>query len=254
VKNGAGTQVFTGANTYTGATTINAGVLQIGESGAGSIASPTTVTGGTLAGTGFVNNSVAVNSASIVSPGDNGGSDLGTLTVGSAVFAAGSSLVIQLDPSQPGDFTPTSNHVLATSGASDRLVVNGELSLGGTLDLRPLVGGHLSASPRQEFDILDFDLADILNDSDQDGILDTHFDTYLIPYLHTDGYATVGHQEMVDSNFYINTGDYGDLGYYTWDFNDLYTQGIIRVIPEPGTWAVFGLGLLTLGFFRRRKK
>jgi autotransporter-associated beta strand protein len=40
VKNGAGTQIFTGNNTYTGGTTIGAGILQIGNGGTtGSLAS-----------------------------------------------------------------------------------------------------------------------------------------------------------------------------------------------------------------------
>ena len=39
-----------------------------------------------------------------------------------------------------------------------------------------------------------------------------------------------------------------------WDFTDLYTQGIIRVIPEPATWAIFAIGMMAFAFFRRRKK
>ena len=53
IKNGGGTQIFTGANTYGGATTVNGGLLTVDHSGAngGSIAGSTLVTvngGGTL--------------------------------------------------------------------------------------------------------------------------------------------------------------------------------------------------------------
>src|SRR5205814_5051681 len=50
-KNGAGTQVLTGANTYTGATNINGGALRItNAAGLGSTSSGTTINGGTNTG------------------------------------------------------------------------------------------------------------------------------------------------------------------------------------------------------------
>ena len=48
VMNGNGTQVLAGANTYTGGTTVNAGVLQIGQSNALPANRALTVNGGTL--------------------------------------------------------------------------------------------------------------------------------------------------------------------------------------------------------------
>ncbi|MCE9630176.1 MAG: autotransporter-associated beta strand repeat-containing protein, partial [Planctomycetia bacterium] len=51
-KSGGGTQVLTGASTYTGTTTINAGTLQIGSGTSGSLSASTVITGsagGTLA-------------------------------------------------------------------------------------------------------------------------------------------------------------------------------------------------------------
>jgi len=55
IKNGAGTVTLTSANSYTGGTTINAGVLQIWNAGAlgSSSPAPLTVSGGTLAVYGF---------------------------------------------------------------------------------------------------------------------------------------------------------------------------------------------------------
>lgn len=84
IKVGAGTLTLGGANTYTGATTVNAGTLAV----TGSLASLVTVnSGGTLAGTGTVNNIVAVGSGGTVGPGLS----VGTLSTGSVTFVSGPS-------------------------------------------------------------------------------------------------------------------------------------------------------------------
>ncbi|MGC3992464.1 MAG: autotransporter-associated beta strand repeat-containing protein [Chthoniobacteraceae bacterium] len=66
VKNGAGTWVLTGTNTYTGATTVNAGTLRV----TGSLASGSAVAvsgGATLTGTGTIGGSVTVAGGSTLS-------------------------------------------------------------------------------------------------------------------------------------------------------------------------------------------
>ncbi len=66
-KKGLGTQVLSGTNTYSGATTVSAGLLRVdGSLGAGS---SVTVTGGSLGGAGTVNGPLIVQTGGGVAPG-----------------------------------------------------------------------------------------------------------------------------------------------------------------------------------------
>jgi autotransporter-associated beta strand protein len=84
-KSGAGTLTFTAVNTYSGATTITGGALQIGTASitTASIAtSGTTVSAtGTLAGTGSVAGLTVVQSGGFIAPGDSAGATNNTLTL-----------------------------------------------------------------------------------------------------------------------------------------------------------------------------
>lgn len=118
--NGAGTTVFTGANTYTGVTTVNAGNMQIN----GSLNSTTTTinANGTLSGSGSVRN--VVNNGTVQA----GNSTPGTLGI-------------------IGTYTQTGqlNARINGNSQSDTLNITGAATLGGTLHIIP-TGGNLPTS------------------------------------------------------------------------------------------------------------
>ncbi len=104
VKRGSGTLSLTFSNTYTGATTVEAGTLRIHgtHTGGGLI----TVAGGTLGGTGAAG-AVTVGASGTLAPG----ASLGTLTVSSLTLDGGSTLAWELDNDG------ASSDLLAVSGA-----------------------------------------------------------------------------------------------------------------------------------------
>jgi autotransporter-associated beta strand protein len=139
-KIGSGTLVLSGANTYTGDTNVNRGVLQVD----GSITSNTFVNhGGTLAGTGTIDGNVT--NSGRVSPGSAGAP--GMLTVVSnytqAQYAA---LMIQIAGMSPDQFSVL--NVLGNAnlnGFLDPVLLNGFVPTIGDsftfLDYASLTGG-----------------------------------------------------------------------------------------------------------------
>lgn len=96
-KQGAGTLIFSGANTYTGTTLVTAGKLLINGNQSGATGTTTVSSGATLGGGGIVGGAVIVNSGAILRPGVTE-TGTGVLTFNNSVtLAAGSSVVLQIN-------------------------------------------------------------------------------------------------------------------------------------------------------------
>lgn len=132
-KEGTGTLVLAGANSYTGATDVVAGTLQVD----GSIAASSGVrveSGAALSGSGTVP-PLSVLTGGTVAPGSAAGT--GTLNVaGSVSFAAGSTYRVRIDP----------------AGHTDAIAATGAATLsGGTVDVQAGTGTY---APGQSYRIL----------------------------------------------------------------------------------------------------
>jgi len=126
---GSGTTVLNAANTYTGATTVQAGTLLIDGDQSAATGATTVQNTGTLGGVGIVGGNVSVANGGALNPGDAGSA--GTLTVnGSLALAAGATMNYQFG--QPN---------VVGGSLNDLAVVHGNLSLDGTLNVSATPGG-----------------------------------------------------------------------------------------------------------------
>src|SRR3989441_14347 len=126
-KAGTGTLILSGANPYTGSTTVSGGTLLVnGSQGS----SPVSLNGGTLGGTGTVGVITSTASGGTVSPGQGGP---GILNSGNVNWSSGSpAFVVQLNGTTPG----TGYDQLNVTGT----VILGGATLSGTAGFSPPPG------------------------------------------------------------------------------------------------------------------
>ena len=218
-KVGAGTVTLAGLNTYTGATAVNAGVLEVNGTTGGTTAAGTSVAAGaTLAGTGTISGATATHTISgTVSPGTSGGLDLGALT-----FEAGSNLTFSSGSSATFTFDNP-------AGTYDRINGTGTLT-------------WMQASPSRSTGSIGYTpmLADVW--------------TVWIgrPLSPTASMPAPTYAPAVGGG----SLDLPDVsGYFlAWNVGNFTTNGSISfVVPEPGRMLLMFFGLAAL-FLRRRRQ
>ncbi|NID14716.1 autotransporter-associated beta strand repeat-containing protein [Luteibacter yeojuensis] len=128
-QSGTGTTVLTGANSYKGATAVQAGTLLIDGDQSAATGATTVQNGGTLGGAGTLGGDVTLANGGTFNPGDAGAA--GTLTVnGSLALDAGATMNYQFG--QPD---------VVGGPLNDLTVVHGDLLLDGTLNVSATPGG-----------------------------------------------------------------------------------------------------------------
>jgi len=128
-KGGAGTLTLTGTNLYSGATQVNAGVLNVDGDQSAATGATSVASGATLGGHGTIGGDVNIGDGGTLAPASSG--YVGTLTIkGNLNLSAGSVLNYDSGP-VPG-------------GTGDDLInVKGNLRLDGTLNVNVIGGGDL---------------------------------------------------------------------------------------------------------------
>ena len=151
-KTGSGTQVFNGTNTYTGTTTVNAGVLQIGNGTSGAIASTSAVvvgSSGTFAlneanGATFGN---AITSSGTVEGNESGsnGNTLSSSVGGGAFVQAGTGTTVLTGSNTFSSTSVNAGTLQVGNGISGTLGSGGGITIasGGTLAINEATGSTI---------------------------------------------------------------------------------------------------------------
>lgn len=250
-KKGAGALVLTGANTYTGGTTVSSGAL-LAANNSGSATGSGTITvasGALLGGSGGVSGAVTVNGG--ISPGGDGGvtnHGVGVLRTGGITFTNTSNLSVfevaangYLSASQTlnGNATPNSAYLSSTAnratGSNDRLESQGALNLSDAGGLQIIFANGYTPSYGHAYDLLDWTSVNM-----------TSFN-----YGSTGSLRSGGAAENATFDLSLPDLDSANTG---WFYNmDLFlSQGVIVVVPEPGRTVLLLLGICGL-FLRRRR-
>ncbi len=224
-KTGAGSLVLTGSSTQTGATTVSAGLVQIsGQTGPGAV----TLNGSSavLAGSGTIGGVTTLTSG-VIRPGDAAGTATGILTTGNLVFTPAASTTV-------AEFQITGSTGAGTL-TSDKLVINGSLTLNGNSNM-VVDGTGYTPTLGDSFVLLDWTT-----------VLDPGTtSTFSTGTSYRTG-ANIGNEGNLDLPDLSSFG----LG---WDILNFSGSGslTIVVVPEPGRMLLVFLSLAILAWRRRR--
>lgn len=231
VKSGSTTQVFSGANNYTGATTVNGGTLLIDGTHIQTVSGSgyTVNSGATLGGTGRFSrfstsntqNAVLVNSGGTLAPGDGG---TGTLTLDGVNFSGVNTRVLNM-----------------ASGAKFSFDLAGDGSSADQVAFWNYVSGDLLLN------------SNAINLSITGTLVEGTYTVSLFKFYSDSG--TTLTTSGITTGLTIGTLDPSIQGTPTLTYNS--AGGTIdltyTVVPEPSTWALVALGLTSIVVLRRRK-
>lgn len=206
-KEGAGVWTLSGANTYSGVTTVTAGTLLANNStGSATGSGAVSVTGGTLGGTGSIAGNVTIGSTGTLSPG----ASIETLGTGALAFTTGSTFLYELD---------------TTLAAGDRLDANGNLTLDGTVTLTLAdLGGGAALPMGTKFNLI------------------SYFGTWDGDVFN--GLANGSSFSLFNNEWLIR---YDDSSSGAVNSTDAFANAVtLTVIPEPAAGLLGGIGLLVL--------
>ncbi len=208
---------LTGNNSYAGTTTVALGTLLVNGDQSAATGGVTVSSGATLGGSGTIGGATTIANGGILTPGASAGSSMAVLTFANGLTLGGdtTSTVLQIAGATRG-----ASYDAITIGAGQSLTYDGVLTLNstsviadGTYDLFSFTGGLDSGG----FDSLAF----------SGGIYSGSF-------------------LEVSSGVWQATA-----GLQTFTFTE--SSGDLQVVPEPSTYVLLALGLISVAVFRRRK-
>jgi autotransporter-associated beta strand protein len=215
-KQNTSSWTLSGASTYTGATTVNAGSLFVNGSTASGSAVTVNNSGTTLGGSGTISGSINVASGANLSPGASGVGSTAILHTGALTLASGSNFNVDI------------NGITAGTGY-DQLAVTGGASIAGSNLLVSLGATFTQSDVGDKFAILSNITAGAISGQFQGlsegATFNSGSDQFMITYLGNAGDGTNG--------------------------NDIVLT--LTAVPEPSTWVAGSLAFATLLCTQRRR-